>query len=214
MAPDQSIFYLELCAESWCAGRRKDSEEALRLASERKIETPKLLVFEYDLAFLTDDHDGMQKAVKAAQGNPDAVDSMADAQAFSFAHAGRLKEARIRRTKPRNWRSSKAIANGPLSSRSSLLSGKPSSEMRGKRNRQWPVPWRSQTIANSNTAPPSPPGSRVIPSRPRPWPTIWKPNIPRTDPCPVQLPAGRPFDRSAQPQRSRPSHRCTGASDP
>ena len=95
MAPDQSIFYLELCAESWCAGRRKDSEEALRLASERKIETPKLLVFEYDLAFLTDDHDGMQKAVKAAQGNPDAVDWMADAQAFSFAHAGRLKEARV-----------------------------------------------------------------------------------------------------------------------
>jgi eukaryotic-like serine/threonine-protein kinase len=95
IAPDQWIFYLELCAESWCAGRRKDSEEVLRLASERKIETPKLLVFEYDLAFLTDDRDGMQKVVKAAQGNPDAVDWMADAQAFSFAHAGRLKEARV-----------------------------------------------------------------------------------------------------------------------
>ena len=95
MAPDQSIFYLELCAESWSAGRRKDSEEALRLASERKIATPKLLVFEYDLAFLTDDLDGMQKAVKAAQGNPDAADWMADARAFSFAHAGRLKEARV-----------------------------------------------------------------------------------------------------------------------
>ena len=95
IAPDQAIFYLELCAESWSAGRRKDSEEILRLASERKIETPKLLVFEYDLAFLTNDHDGMQKAVKAAQGNPDAMDWMADAQAFSFAQAGRLEEARV-----------------------------------------------------------------------------------------------------------------------
>jgi DNA-binding winged helix-turn-helix (wHTH) protein/tetratricopeptide (TPR) repeat protein len=95
MAPDQSIFYLELCAESWGAGRRKDSEEVLRLASQRKMETPKLLVFAYDLAFLTDDHDGMQKAVKAAQGNPDAMDWMADAQAFSLAHAGRLEEARV-----------------------------------------------------------------------------------------------------------------------
>ena len=95
MAPDQSIFYLELSAESWSAGRRKDSEEVLRLASQRKMETPKLLVFAYDLAFLTDDHDGMQKAVKAAQGNPDAMDWMADAQAFSLAHAGRLKEARV-----------------------------------------------------------------------------------------------------------------------
>jgi eukaryotic-like serine/threonine-protein kinase len=95
IAPDQSIFYLELCLESWGAGRRKDSEEALYLASERKIETPKLLVFEYDLAFLTDDRDGMQKAVKAAQGNPDAMSWMADARAFSFAQAGRLKEARV-----------------------------------------------------------------------------------------------------------------------
>jgi eukaryotic-like serine/threonine-protein kinase len=95
MAPDQSIFYLELCAESWCAGRRKDSEETSRLASERKIETPKLLFFEYDRAFLTDDRDGMQKAVKAAQGNPDAMSWMADARAFSFAYAGRLKEARV-----------------------------------------------------------------------------------------------------------------------
>jgi len=95
IAPDQSFFYLELCLESWAAGRRKQSEEVLRLASERKIETPKLLVFEYDRAFLTDDRDGMQKAVKAAQGNPDAMDWMADAQAFSFAHAGRLKEARV-----------------------------------------------------------------------------------------------------------------------
>src|ERR1700678_4176063 len=64
IAPDQSIFYLELCLESWGAGRRKQSEEVLRLASQRKIETPKLLVFEYDRAFLTDDRDGMQKAVK------------------------------------------------------------------------------------------------------------------------------------------------------
>ena len=95
MAPDQSIFYLELCAELWSAGRRKDSEEVLRLATERKIETPKLLIFEYDIAFLTDDRDGMKKVVKAAQGNPDAVDWMADAQAFSFAYAGRLKEASV-----------------------------------------------------------------------------------------------------------------------
>src|SRR6202522_1258887 len=64
MAPDQSIFYLELCLELWGAGRRKESEEVLRLASQRKIETPKLLVFEYDRALLTDDRDGMQKAVK------------------------------------------------------------------------------------------------------------------------------------------------------
>jgi eukaryotic-like serine/threonine-protein kinase len=95
IAPDQSIFYLELCLESWAAGRRKQGEEVLRLASQRKIETPKLLVFEYDRAFLTGDRDGMQKAVKAAQGNPDAMDWMADAQAFSFAYAGRLKEARV-----------------------------------------------------------------------------------------------------------------------
>jgi DNA-binding winged helix-turn-helix (wHTH) protein/tetratricopeptide (TPR) repeat protein len=95
MAPDQSIFYMELCAEAWSAGRRQEAEEAIRLASERKLVTSKLLLVEYDLAFLTHDRDRMQKAVNAVRGNMDAADWMADAQAFSFAYAGQLKQARV-----------------------------------------------------------------------------------------------------------------------
>jgi eukaryotic-like serine/threonine-protein kinase len=95
IAPDQSNFYMELCAESWSAGRRQEAEEALQLASQRNLETPILLVVAYDLGFLTHNHDRMQRAVNAIHGNMDASDWMADAQAFAFAYGGQLKEARV-----------------------------------------------------------------------------------------------------------------------
>jgi tetratricopeptide (TPR) repeat protein len=77
------------------AGRLNDTEEALHNASGRKIETVKLLVLQYDLAFLKGDREGMQQAVKGAQGKPDSMDWMADRQAFFLAYAGRLQEARV-----------------------------------------------------------------------------------------------------------------------
>ena len=95
IAPDKGYFYFFLAVNSLYAGRLNDSEEALRRASERKLESLKLLVVQYDLAFLKDDREGMQRAVQAAQGKPDSMDWMADRQAFSFAYAGRLKMARV-----------------------------------------------------------------------------------------------------------------------
>jgi DNA-binding winged helix-turn-helix (wHTH) protein/tetratricopeptide (TPR) repeat protein len=95
IAPDKSFFYFFLAVNSLYADHLNDSEEALRTASQRKLESLKLLVVRYDLAFLKDDHEGMLEAVKAAQGKPDSMDWMADRQAFSFAYAGRLQKARV-----------------------------------------------------------------------------------------------------------------------
>jgi eukaryotic-like serine/threonine-protein kinase len=95
IAPEQWIFYRELGANSLYAGRPNDAEEALHSASARKIETAKLLVLQYDLAFLKGDREGLQQAVKRAQGKPDSMDWMADRQAFSFAYAGQLQKARV-----------------------------------------------------------------------------------------------------------------------
>ncbi len=95
IAPEQWINYYHLGASSLYAGRPEQTEEALRLASERKIETAKLLVLRYDLAFLKNDREGMQQVVKAAQGKPDSMDWIADRQAFSLAYAGRLQQARV-----------------------------------------------------------------------------------------------------------------------
>jgi DNA-binding winged helix-turn-helix (wHTH) protein/tetratricopeptide (TPR) repeat protein len=95
IAPEQWIFYAELGANSLYAGQPNHAEEALQSASGRKIETASLLVLQYDLAFLKGDREGMQQAVKAAQGKPDSMDWMADRQAFSFASAGQLQKARV-----------------------------------------------------------------------------------------------------------------------
>ena len=95
IAPDKGFFYVFLGANSLYAGRPTGSEEALRRASERELETVKLLLVQYDLAFLKDDRGGMQQAVKAAQGKPDSMDWMADRQAFSLAYAGQLQKARV-----------------------------------------------------------------------------------------------------------------------
>jgi eukaryotic-like serine/threonine-protein kinase len=95
IAPDFDFFNFALGENSLYAGRLNDAEEALRKASERKIETTELLVLHYDLAFLNEDRQGMQEAVNRAQGEPQSMERMADLQAFSLADAGRLREARV-----------------------------------------------------------------------------------------------------------------------
>jgi DNA-binding winged helix-turn-helix (wHTH) protein/tetratricopeptide (TPR) repeat protein len=95
IAPDRGVFYFLLAEDSLSVGRVNDSEETLRKASERKIEYSKLLTVQYDLAFYKDDREGMQQAVKSAQGKPDSMDWIADRQAAALAYSGRLQEARV-----------------------------------------------------------------------------------------------------------------------
>ncbi len=95
IAPDKGYFYVFLGVNSLYTGRLSDSEEALRRASERKLESVKLLLVQYDLAFLKDDREGMQQVVRTAQGKPDSMDWVADRQAFALAYAGRLQQARV-----------------------------------------------------------------------------------------------------------------------
>jgi tetratricopeptide (TPR) repeat protein len=95
IAPEQWIAYYHLGVNSLYAGRPSHTEEALRRASGRKIETAQLLVLQYDLAFLKNDRESMQQVVKAAQGKPDSMDWIADRQAFSLAYTGRLQKARV-----------------------------------------------------------------------------------------------------------------------
>ena len=95
IAPDKGYFYFFLAVNLLYAGRLHDSEEALGTASQRRLQSLKLLVAQYDLAFLKGDHEGMQAAIKAAQGKPDSMDWIADRQASSFAYAGRLQKARV-----------------------------------------------------------------------------------------------------------------------
>jgi predicted Zn-dependent protease len=62
---------------------------------EHQLSDPLLFVLQYDLAFLEGDRPAMQQAVNTAQGKPEAMDLMADRQAFAMAYAGQLRHARV-----------------------------------------------------------------------------------------------------------------------
>jgi eukaryotic-like serine/threonine-protein kinase len=95
LAPDVGNYYYLLGVNFLYAGRLSESEETLSRAYARKMQNhPKLLTLQYDLAFIKGDRERMEQAVQAAQGQPEAMDWLADRQAYSFAYAGRLQKAR------------------------------------------------------------------------------------------------------------------------
>ena len=66
----------------------------MRIASDRNLNHPLLLVQAYDIAFLQADKVGMDRAVALAQGKSGAEDWISDHQAFALAYSGHLREAR------------------------------------------------------------------------------------------------------------------------
>ena len=95
LAPDRAFVCVNHGENALYIGRFDLSRDALRSAQEHHLSNPLLLVLQYDLSFLENDHAGMQQAVDAAQGKPDAMDLMADRQAFALAHAGQLRRALV-----------------------------------------------------------------------------------------------------------------------
>jgi DNA-binding winged helix-turn-helix (wHTH) protein len=95
LAPDQAVSYVNLGEDALYIDRYDISREAIRDAAERGMDEPLLLVLRYDLAFTQNDVKGMHEAVDAARGRPDAMDLLADRQAFSLAYNGQLRRARV-----------------------------------------------------------------------------------------------------------------------
>jgi DNA-binding winged helix-turn-helix (wHTH) protein/tetratricopeptide (TPR) repeat protein len=92
--PYEAILYLELASNLAALGRLEDAKSALRIASDRNLNHPLLLVEGYDIAFLQVDKAGMDRAVTLAQGKSGAEDWIADHQAFALAYFGHLHAAR------------------------------------------------------------------------------------------------------------------------
>lgn len=170
IALEFGIFYVHLGEDSLYFGRLDNVEEALHRASERKVEYPKLLVVNYDLAFFKDDRGGMQRAVEAAQGKPEAMDWIADRQAFAFAYAGQLRKARVLSHQAMDLAKQQGDREraGEFATRSAI----------------WEAFFGNAREAKqaAATALPSPSGSQAIRSRPRRSPIGWTADIPRTPP--------------------------------
>lgn len=95
LAPERGFSYFNLGEDAFYVDRPDISRDAIRAAEERGIDEPPLLMLRYDLAFTLNDAQGMQRAVDAARGKPDAMDLLADRQAFSLAYAGQLRRAQV-----------------------------------------------------------------------------------------------------------------------
>jgi DNA-binding winged helix-turn-helix (wHTH) protein/tetratricopeptide (TPR) repeat protein len=92
--PDVGIGYVALSSASASLDRMGDAEDALRRASERKIDGPLLSLLRFDVAFLQGDNARMEREVAAAQGKSGWEDWITDHQAFVLAYAGRMREAK------------------------------------------------------------------------------------------------------------------------
>lgn len=92
--PDLAIAYEILAYNYQYLGQLDEARQALKRASERKLELPEYVVRQYDIAFLRADQVGMQRAAALAKGNLAAEEWMAGHEAFVLAYSGRVREAK------------------------------------------------------------------------------------------------------------------------
>ena len=92
--PDFTPGYNNLAWAYVLMDRIVQAEDTLQQASDRNLQMPEMLVMRYYIAFLKGDHAGMNRAIAAAQGLPEADDWTAYAQASVLAYSGQMKLAR------------------------------------------------------------------------------------------------------------------------
>jgi eukaryotic-like serine/threonine-protein kinase len=92
--PDFAFGYENLALSYLALEHIDEAENALRQASERKLEIPDFFVQRYTLAFLKGDDVGMKRDAAEARGKPVVEDWMSNSQGFALAYSGHLGEAR------------------------------------------------------------------------------------------------------------------------
>jgi tetratricopeptide (TPR) repeat protein len=92
--PNQGMAYGLLASAYFRTNRFPEAESTLQRASERKLETPPLLVVRYNIAVLKSDQEEMDRVVSQAKGKRRAEHWMAHQEALALARSGRLQAAR------------------------------------------------------------------------------------------------------------------------
>ena len=93
--PDDTFAYGGLAEHNFFLDRFAEAADALRRASERKLEIPEFLVLRYYLAFFKGDQAGMEREIARARGEQGAEDWMSHNQALVLARSGQMRQARI-----------------------------------------------------------------------------------------------------------------------
>jgi tetratricopeptide (TPR) repeat protein len=92
--PDHGFAYANLAASYLWLDRYSDAENAIRRASERKLDVPEFLVLEYYAAFQKGDIAAMERQASQARGKSGAEDWLEHAEAQVLARSGKLEAAR------------------------------------------------------------------------------------------------------------------------
>lgn len=92
--PDLPDPYQSLSTHNRSLGRFAEAAAVLRRAAERKLETPRMLVLRYYLAFLQGDDAAMKREIDLAHGQRQ-VEDISQHQAMVLAHSGQMRNARI-----------------------------------------------------------------------------------------------------------------------
>jgi serine/threonine protein kinase/tetratricopeptide (TPR) repeat protein len=91
--PDFSPGYVNIAYSNFFLDRMAEAEKTIRTATERKRETPDLLLLQYYLAFVKGDAAGMNRAAAVAKGKLGIEDWMLHSQALVEARSGWLQLA-------------------------------------------------------------------------------------------------------------------------
>jgi len=91
--PDFTPAYINLATSYFYLDHFKEASSVLQRATERRLEIPDAVVLSYYIAFLTDDQDGVQRAIVSARGNVSAEDWILHSQALVLARSGQLQAA-------------------------------------------------------------------------------------------------------------------------
>ena len=91
--PDFPIGYYQLSFNETYLDRLDDAENALRRASDRKLDIPEFSIQRYDIAFLRADKAGMEREAAKARGKSGVEDMLSDREGFVLAYSGHLQQA-------------------------------------------------------------------------------------------------------------------------
>jgi eukaryotic-like serine/threonine-protein kinase len=95
LEPDLVYGYGNLAGAYFYLDRLAEAENAIRMAAERKLDSPNILRLRYYIAFLKGDKTGMDREVALTKGKPIVEDWLAQAESLVLARAGQLQLARM-----------------------------------------------------------------------------------------------------------------------
>ena len=173
--PDFPVGYLQLAFNNQFLGRLGEAENAIRRASDRKVEIPDFFPTRYDVAFLRGDQSGNGSG---SDSGPGKIGSRGldrpNARVLSWHIPVAWARQRRWHAVQWTWLNRRTSREGRLCSKSRQHCGKPFSEMRLRPGRARRQHWSFQRTGMWSTALPLPWPSRESLPGLKHLPMIWK----------------------------------------